>query len=312
MARQLAEVAAHIGVSLVNRVGPVRWIACDLAGGKVPGLGWKPLFIVSSPCVGDAHSGVRGMESSMTRVKILAAMIAAVVAGAVAIWAPWSVGAQEKAAGAAGRSGYEPVLNPANFVRVISNPYFPLPVGRTLVYRGIKDGKSQVDRVHVTSRTRVIEGITAVTVTDVATHDGKLLEKTSDWYAQDRQGNVWYLGEDTAEYLPGGRIDRSGSWRAGVGDAEPGIVMKANPRVPNAYRQEYLPGQAEDTAWIIDRGGSVTVPFGKLHHVLSSLEFSRLEPDVIDQKSYAPGIGIVLEQAVSGPKEVAKLVSVHG
>ena len=210
------------------------------------------------------------------------------------------------------RSGYEPVLNPADFVRGVSNPYLPWPVGRTLTYRGIKDGQTQVDVVHVTSRTKVLEGIRAVTVTDVATHHGKLLEKTTDWYAQDKQGNVWYLGERTAAYLPGGKVDRSGSWQAGVNDAEPGIVMEAHPRVPDAYRQEYLPGQAEDTAWIVNAGGSVKVPFGTVHHVLSSLEVTRLEPNVIDKKVYAPGIGVAIEQAVHGPVETARLVSVHG
>ena len=216
------------------------------------------------------------------------------------------------AAAASHRHDYEPVLNPANFVRAITNPYFPLPVGRTLIYKGIKDGKTQVDRVHVTSDTRVLEGIRAVAVSDVATHSGKLLEKTTDWYAQDKQGNVWYMGERTAHYGPGGRIDRSGSWLAGVHDGEPGIVMKANPQVPDAYRQEFLAGQAEDTAWIVNRGGSFSLRFKVAHNVLTSLEFTRLEPHVLDKKIYAPGLGIIVERAVLGPKETATLVSVHG
>lgn len=149
-------------------------------------------------------------------------------------------------------------------------------------------------------------------MTDVATHGRRLLEKTTDWFAQDEQGNVWYLGEDTAAYLPGGKIDRSGSWQAGVNDGEPGIIMLAQPQIPDAYRQEFLRGQAEDTAWIVNRGGSVRVPFGVLHHILASLEFTRLEPGVIDQKIYAPGIGIVRERSQWGPLEVARLVSVRG
>ena len=209
-------------------------------------------------------------------------------------------------------ASYEPVLNPKDFVRVINNPYYPLPVGRTLVYRGIKDGKTQIDRVHVTRRTKLLEGIRATTITDVATHNGKLLEKTTDWYAQDKQGNVWYLGENTAAYLPNGKVDRSGSWRAGVKDGEPGIIMLAHPRIPDAYRQEYQTGNAEDTAWITRVGGSVRTPLGTLRHTLTSLEFTVLEPGVIDQKIYARGIGIVVEQAVRGPAEVAKLVSVRG
>jgi len=237
---------------------------------------------------------------------MLAALTAAAIAGTITMWAPWSDAAASR------RAAHEPVLNPADFVRGVTNPYFPLPVGRTLIYRGIKDGESQVDRVHVTSHVKVIEGIPAVTVTDVAKHNGRLLEKTTDWYAQDKWGNVWYLGEATAAYLPGGKVDRSGSWQAGVRDAEPGIVMRARPQVPQAYRQEYQPGNAEDTAWIVDRGGSFKLPFAVAHHVLTSLEFTRLEPTVIDKKIYAPGLGIIVERAMTGPKEVATLVSVHG
>ena len=212
-----------------------------------------------------------------------------------------------------GGSTYEPRLDPANFVKVIDNPYYPLPVGRVLVYEGVRDGRTQLDTVTVTDRTKVIEGITATTITDVAkTPKGKLLEKTKDWYAQDKQGNVWYMGEDTAAYLPNGQVDTSGSWMAGVNDGEPGIIMEANPQIPDAYRQEYLKGEAEDTAWITGRRGSLTVPYGTVHHVLTSLEHTALEPDVVDLKIYAPGLGIVMERALAGGQEVARLVKVTG
>jgi hypothetical protein len=238
------------------------------------------------------------------RRKMLAVLAAAALAGVALV-------GSAAAAGAPARHGYEPVLNPADFVHAITNPYLPFPVGRTLTYRGVKDGVSQVDVVHVTSHTRVLEGITAVAVSDVATHDGKLLEKTTDWYAQDKQGNVWYLGERTAAYS-GGHVDHSGSWLAGVRDGEPGIVMKAHPQIPDAYRQEFLLGQAQDTAWIVNRGGSFKLPFTVVHNVLTSYEFTVLEPTVLDKKIYAPGLGIVREEAALGPKETATLVSVHG
>ena len=237
--------------------------------------------------------------------KRLTLLVATAVTGVIAVGA-WLSNAR------ASGSDYEPVLDPANFVAVIDNPYFPLPVGRTLVYEGIKDGQSQVDTVTVTDQTKVIEGITARMVSDVSTHDGTLLEKTFDWYAQDRQGNVWYLGEDTTAFLPNGKTDTSGSWQAGVHDAEPGIIMGANPQIPDAYRQEFLAGAAEDTAWVVERGGSVTVPYGKLRNTLTTLEATRIEPGLYDQKVYAPGIGIALEQSLTGPTEIAKLVSVTG
>ena len=160
--------------------------------------------------------------------KLVATLGAAALIGIGAASISWT------GAGAAtspsGGSSYEPVLDPANFVGVIDNRYFPLPVGRVLVYTGTKDGQTQVDTVTVTNQTKVVEGITARIVSDVATHDGTLLEKTFDWYAQDKQGNVWYLGEDTKAYLPNGKVDTSGSWESGVNDAEPARIIAINAR----------------------------------------------------------------------------------
>ena len=244
----------------------------------------------------------------MRRSRLLAVLAAAAIAGSVAIWSPWAA-----TAAPSGTVGYEPHLNPKDFSLVIDNPFYPLPVGRKWVYKGTRDGQTQTDTVQVTSDTKVVaEGITARVVRDVATHGNTVLEKTFDWFAQDKQGNVWYLGEDTTAYLPNGHIDKSGSWEAGVHDGEPGIIMLADPEIPDSYRQEYLKGKAEDTAWIINKGGSVTVPFGTVNHTITSLEFARIEPDVVDQKIYGPGIGIVMETALTGPQEVAKLVSMTG
>ena len=174
----------------------------------------------------------------------------AALAGTMAvIWAPWASSAPSGTS-ACGTT-YAPVLDPAHFVSVIDNPYFPLPVGRTLVYTGTKDGQSQIDTVTVTDRTKDILGITTRVVNDVATHNGTVLEKTFDYYAQDDQGNVWYLGEDTTHFLPNGKADTSGSFQAGVGGAQPGIIMEANPQIPDAYRQECFAGEAEDTAWVV-------------------------------------------------------------
>ena len=206
-------------------------------------------------------------------------------------------------------SGYEPVTNPSDFTTIITNPYFPLHVGWTWKYTGIKDGHHETDIMHVTSTTRVIEGVHALAISDISYLNGKVGEKTTDWYAQDKKtGDVWYFGEQTAEYLPNGQVDTSGTWESGVNDGEPGIIMPANPAIPIGYRQEFLAGQAEDTAWTVNTAGSVTVPWGTAAPVLTSLEFSRLEPDVVDQKIYAPGVGEIKEQALTGPQEIWQLV----
>jgi hypothetical protein len=151
-------------------------------------------------------------------------------------------------------AAYEPQIPaPSAFVDVIDNPYYPLPVGRSLVYRGVSDGERQVDRVRVTDRTKTILGITATVVHDVVFTEGRKEEVTFDWYVQDDEGNVWYLGEDTKVLLGHGRVDRSGSWEAGVDGAKPGIIMPADPEVLDAYRRECLSGEAEDSAWVVDR-----------------------------------------------------------
>src|SRR4030088_2206933 len=200
----------------------------SIAGIGTSGGQWLPSFTFLSDAPSNNAAGCRLREGRDVNSKTLMVLGAAVAVATALV--PSLAAAQST-----GRSGYEPVLNPANFVRKVNNPYFTWPVGRTLTYRGVRDGQTQVDVVHVTSKTKVIEGITTVTVTDVATHQGKLLEKTTDWYAQDKQGNVWYLGEATAVYLPGGKVDHSGSWQAGIKDAEPGLVMEAHPKVPDAY-----------------------------------------------------------------------------
>ena len=243
--------------------------------------------------------------------KALAALTLAAVAGPMAvIWVPWASGAPSN--GSACGTSYAPELDPASFVTVIDNPYFPLPVGRKLVYTGVKDGQTQTDTVTVTDQTKVILGITATVVSDIATHDGTVLEKTFDFYAQDEQGNVWYLGEDTTAFLPNGKTDTSGSFLAGVDGAQPGIIMEANPQIPDAYRQECYAGQAEDTAWVVATSGSVNVPYGKVRNVLTTLEATRIEPGAYDEKVYGPGIGIVSEQSLTGATEFAQLVSVSG
>jgi len=243
--------------------------------------------------------------------KLLTGSVGATIAIAL-ITALWGTAAgASHGTGPTPRAG-TPVFDPNNFVTVVDNTYFPLPVGRTLVYSGIKDGQTQRDVVTVTNQTKVILGVTATVVADIADHDGAVLERTSDWYAQDKQGNVWYLGEDTVHFLANGKGDTTGSWQAGVNGAVPGIIMEANPQIPDAYRQEFLAGQAEDTAWIVNRGGTVSVPYGKVRNVLTSLEATRLEPGAYDQKVYGPGIGIVSEQSLTGDPEVAKLESVSG
>jgi hypothetical protein len=205
--------------------------------------------------------------------------------------------------------GSEPAnLDPADFVSGVGHPYWPMAPGSRWVYR---EGSQRVV-VTVTRRTKRIEGISATVVHDVVTEDGELVEDTWDWYAQDQNGNLWYLGEQTKEYEHGKVKSTEGSWEAGVDGAEAGIVLPAKPEVGMAYRQEYLKGEAEDEARILSVDEKAEVPFGAFDHVLMTKDFTRLEPDLLEHKFYARGVGPVLTVAVSGGSDREELVSFTG
>ena len=195
-------------------------------------------------------------------------------------------------------------------MRPIDNPYLPLPPGSRWVYRETAaDGSKQRVVVKVTHRTRLIaNGVTARVVRDTATENGKVIEDTFVWYAQDGRGNVWYLGEDTKEYENGKVVSTKGSWEAGVDGATAGIVMPARPRVGMSYRQEYYRGHAEDRAKILSLGEQAEVPFGHFDRVLLTKEWNPLEPRTLEYKAYARGVGVVLELGVSGDLDRAELI----
>lgn len=206
---------------------------------------------------------------------------------------------------------YAPVIDTAAFGGSIDNPYFPLQPGTTYIYAGEKDGQPQHEELTVTGRTKMILGVRCVTVHDQVTASGKLVEDTMDWYAQDTAGNVWYFGEATRAYENGKVTSTEGSWQAGVRDAKPGIIMPATPRAGDIYQQEYLAGEAEDMAQVLRLHDSVTVPYGTSDRVLVTKEWSPLEPGVVGEKFYAPGIGLVKEASVKGEDERFELVEIH-
>ena len=203
-------------------------------------------------------------------------------------------------------------VDPADFVEGVNNAYFPLTPGTTLTYEGTADGEREVNRIEVLRKTKEILGVTCVVVRDTVETDGELAEFTLDWYAQDVDGNVWYFGEDTAEYDHGTVATREGSWEAGVKGALPGVVMPADPTVGLAYSQEHYAGEAEDKGRIFALGEHVTVPYGSFDDVLVTEDWTPLEPKVLERKSYAPGVGVVFEEIVKGGDEVLKLVDVRG
>jgi hypothetical protein len=206
---------------------------------------------------------------------------------------------------------YRPSVDPANFVSVIDNPYFPLSPGTTLVYRGVSDGEREVVKVTVTDETEEILGITATVVRDRVFVDGKLAEDTFDWYAQDVDGNVWYLGEDTREFEDGKAVSTEGSWKAGVDGAQPGVILPGHPEVGVTYRQEFYEGEAEDVAKVVALDDTVDVPAGSFDGVLVTEDWTPLEPKLLERKYYAGGVGVVFERLIKGGEEVLRLVEIR-
>jgi hypothetical protein len=192
-------------------------------------------------------------------------------------------------------------LDPADFTAEIDNPYWPMAPGTTWVYRETDaEGNEQEVTVTVLDETRDVMGIEARVVHDLVTEDGEPVEDTYDWYAQDADGNVWYLGEDTKEFESGRVVSTEGSWEAGVDGAQPGIAVPADPEVGLSYRQEYYEGEAEDAAEVLSLDEQAEAPAGSWQGVLMTKDFTPLHPEILEYKFYARGVGPVVVLGVSG------------
>ena len=201
-------------------------------------------------------------------------------------------------------------LAPAEFSTTIDNPYWPMKPGSRWVYRETDaEGTKQKVVVTVTNETKLIaNGITARVVRDIVTEKGKFVEVTEDYYAQDRRGNIWYLGEATTEYENGKPVSTAGSFEAGVDGAQAGVIMPAQPRPGLSYRQEYYKGHAEDKASIVSLREQAEVPSGHYGRVLMTRDVNPLSPKALEYKFFARGVGPVLAVSVSGGTDREELV----
>ncbi len=253
--------------------------------------------------------GVKASKASRAGIAISAVM-AVIAAGAANVQV---TGADPPARSSTLPQGGEQVtLNPADFTTNITNPYWPMKPGNRWVYRETAPGGTkQRVVVRVRQKTKKIaNGITARIVNDAVTERGKPVEITDDWYAQDKEGNVWYLGENTKEYENGKIISREGSFEAGKNGAQAGVIMPANPTVGLTYRQEYYRGHAEDKAEIMSLREQVEVPYGYFGpgKVVMTRDRNPLEPKVLEYKFFARGVGPVLAVGVSGGADREELV----
>jgi hypothetical protein len=208
---------------------------------------------------------------------------------------------------------YSPMIDPARFSTTIDNPYLPLVPGTRFIYEATTaDGKER-NVVEVTYDTKTVMGVQTRVVHDVVTGaDGEVDEDTSDWYAQDADGNVWYFGEDT-QTLGGPTVDTSGSFTAGVDGALPGIIMPGSPVVGDHYRQEYYVGKAEDTGKVLSLTSTESAPVGGTRSdLLVTEDVNPLDPAAaVEHKYFAKGIGHIVTVHVTGPSERVELVAVE-
>jgi len=204
-------------------------------------------------------------------------------------------------------------LDPAEFTTEIDNQYWPMTPGNRWVYRETDTvGGEERVVVEVTDETKLIaNGIEARVIRDTVTEKGVPVEVTDDWFAQDAEGNIWYLGEYVTNYEDGKVVDHDGSFEAGVDGAQAGVAMPADPLPGTSYRQEYYAGEAEDEGAIITLGEEqVEVPFGHFDQgVLMTRDLVPLEPKVQELKFYAPGVGPVLSVHTDGTGGRGELVS---
>ena len=207
-------------------------------------------------------------------------VLSAIVASAILLLAGCANSSQKE-------NAYKPNIDPAEFTTTIDNEYFPMEPGTTFVYQG----GAQYSEMTVTSDTKKIMDVECVVVYHREWEGDQLIEKTYDWFAQDKEGTVWYFGEDTKEYENGEVASTKGSWEAGVDGAKAGIIMPADPKVGQSYFQEYYPGEAMDKARVLSFDASVSVPYGSFDQALETREWTPLQPGFSEKKYYVRGVG---------------------
>lgn len=247
-------------------------------------------------------------SASWPRPRLTAALVVAgALAAAGVLTSPFAAGT------ATGGATHHHHPAPSRFTRGrVDNPWFPLKPGTKWSYRGSEDGNRTRDVMIATYHTRVIDGVACRMVFDRVWTNGRLSERTRDFYAQTTRGTVWYFGERTTTLDRHGHVtSREGSFMSGVDGAEAGVFMQAHPRPGPAYFQEYYPGHAEDVFTVLRRGAHVAVPFLRSDHALLTKETSPLEPGVVDHKYYVRDLGDVREVTVKGGHERLRLVAVR-
>jgi hypothetical protein len=255
--------------------------------------------------------------STLSKRTLVGAVAAALVI-ACSVSAMAALGASGSgAAGSRRPIAQPPRYSPNDYTTRIDNPWFPLRPGTTYIYEGVESGARTRDRMTVTSTTKNIDGIDCRVISDKVFKNGRLAERTKDYYTQDEDGNVWYFGEDTAELDKHGNVtSRDGTWRTGRNGARAGVFMQSFPQKGASFYQELDRGNAEDHYLVQNLTSEVKVPYGHFgrnplrRSVEKTKEWSPLEPNIREVKFYAFGVGQISGHVTRGPREYTKLVKV--
>ena len=212
---------------------------------------------------------------------------------------------------------YNIEIDPDDFEddNIDGNDYFVLTPGTTFIYEGQdEDGVAVRVEEEILSETRVVWGVICrvVNAREYEDNNGNwdLVEDTFDWYAEDKDGNIWYFGEDSKEIENGEVVSKAGSWEAGVDGALPGIIMLDKPFIGLSYRQEFYEDEAEDVALVLSLTASVTTPYGTFNNCLQTAEWNLLEPGIIEHKFYKEDVGLVYVLAVEGEEGFEALTDI--
>jgi hypothetical protein len=276
---------------------------------EVVDVGLAGAVLVLAACSSGARVGTVASSSTATSRAVTTSTSTSTPTSARVVGSTTTATLPSTVATAALPQGGEAVaLDPANLVTTIDNPDWPMKPGTKWVYRETDaDGARRDVEVTVTDETKTILGVQAVVVHDVVRSGGRLVEDTFDWYAQDKAGNVWYLGEDTTAFEKG-TTSREGSWEVGVDGAQAGVIVAANPQPGMVFRQEYHQGHAEDRVEILSLDEHTEVPFGSFDQAMKTQDTTPLEPDLVEQKYYARDVGPVEVVTVSGGSDHEVLV----
>lgn len=205
-------------------------------------------------------------------------------------------------------------INPADFSNVITNPLFPVSSFSIKVFEGREEGDDGTERTRIESRTltrtETVGGVVTTVIEESEFVDGEIKEVARDFYAQHRNGDVYYFGETVDNYVNGNLRNHDGAWRADQGRNEAGIIMLANPTVGRTYSQEFAPSIAEDKGTIVALNESVKTPAGSFTGCVKIKDTTPLEPDVEEFKWFCPGVGMVREESEDSFSELVSFTRV--